>query len=241
MPQPRAGSDLTTSPMRASRARRIGRMIGADGFATLLHSNLLIVLSAGLSLLCALRHVHRLARTTGGITGPVDLAVVLGFQLEGNQITREYARRLLRACELYERGCVRRILVLGGRTGTSRLSEAEHGRRFLESRGVPRDRVLIEENSIHTLQNLRKARATSEELAAAPFVLVTSRYHLARSAAMASGLGLRPVLCAAEDRLARDSTTILRLLREAWFLHWYFVGKTWSRWTRNRKSLAKIS
>jgi uncharacterized SAM-binding protein YcdF (DUF218 family) len=241
MPQLRAGSDLTTSPTRASRARRIGRMIGSDGFATLLLSNLLIVLSSGLSLLCALRHVHQVARATGGTTRPVDLAVVLGFQLEGDQIPQEYARRLLRARELYERGCIRRILILGGRTGMNCLSEAEHGRRFLERRGIPRDRVLIEENSIHTLHNLRNARAISQELAAAPFVLVTSRYHLARSAAMASGLGLRPVLCAAENRLAHNSTTMLRLLREAWFLHWYFVGKVWSRWTRNRKSLAKIS
>ena len=72
-------------------------------------------------------------------------------------------------------------------------------------------------------------------------VLVSRRYHLARAQALARGLGLQPVLCAAEERLGRDPWTCWRLVLEAYYLHWYAVGKTWSRWTGNRHSLARIT
>ncbi len=72
-------------------------------------------------------------------------------------------------------------------------------------------------------------------------MLVTSRYHLARSQALARGLNLQPVLCAAEERLRLNPLTLWRLGLEAWYLHWYEVGKTWSRWTGNRHSLARIT
>ncbi len=72
-------------------------------------------------------------------------------------------------------------------------------------------------------------------------MLVTSRYHLARSETLARGLDLRPVLCAAEERLRHDPLTFWRLGLEAYYLHSYAAGKTWSRWTGNRHSLARIT
>ena len=220
---------------------RVGRMVGADGFATLLLSNLVILMSAGVTLAWVLGRVYRVARRAAPAPLAVDVAMVLGFRLRDQQVAQQYAERLLRASVLHKRGSIRRILVLGGRTGgAAGRSEAEQGRRFLVSQGVTPDCVLAEEDSIHTLENLRNARAALDD-GSAPVVLITSRYHLARSAAMAAGFGLRPVPCPAEDRLAHTPRTGLLLLREAWFLHWYYVGRTWSRWLGNKKSLARIS
>jgi uncharacterized SAM-binding protein YcdF (DUF218 family) len=216
-------------------------MIGADGAATLLLSNLIIVASIGLTLFWVLGRVYRVARYTDTAPHPRALAMVLGFRLKGNELTQEYAGRLLRACALYRQGRIQQILVLGGQTGTAAVSEAEQGRRFLISQGVAHGCVLVEENSVHTLENLRNARATLKDLGSAPIILVTSRYHLARSGAMAAGFGLQPVPCSAEDRLSHNPGTLLRLVREAWFLHWYYIGSNWSRWARNKKSLARIS
>ena len=64
---------------------------------------------------------------------------------------------------------------------------------------------------------------------------------LARSQALARGLDLRPVPCAAEERLRHNLMTLWRLAMEAYYLHWYVVGKTWTRWTSNRHSLARIT
>lgn len=228
-------------PATGPADRRLRRMVGADGLVTLALSSLVIVATAGMTLAWALREVHQAARSAPPLPPSADTALVLGFRLHGQAVSPEFAGRLARASRLYQRGYIRRILVLGGRTDRAGpLSEAEQGRRFLIGRGLPAEAVLVEEDSVHTLENLRNARAKLKS-GSAPVILVTSRYHLARSLAMAAGFGLKPVPCPAEDRLAHTPGTLLRLIREAFFLHWYRVGSTWSRWTGNASSLARIS
>jgi hypothetical protein len=52
---------------------------------------------------------------------------------------------------------------------------------------------------------------------------------------------LRPAPCAAEDRLRLNPWTLWRLGLEAWYPHGYEVDKAWSRWTRNRHGLGRIT
>jgi uncharacterized SAM-binding protein YcdF (DUF218 family) len=217
------------------------RLLGADGYLTLAVSNLVIIATCGLSWLWQVARVHRVASLAPANRAKVEVAVVLGFRLHENHVCPEFAMRLDRARSLYVRGIARRILVVGGRMGHSRLSEAEAGRLYLAARGIPDEAILREEYSRHTLENLRYARAAIEGCGERGFLLITSRYHLARSAALAQGLGLRPTLCPAEDRLGLDILTFLRLCREAWFLHWYVVGRAWARLTGDHRSLARIS
>jgi uncharacterized SAM-binding protein YcdF (DUF218 family) len=225
-----------TPPPRFNR----WQMMGGDGLVTLLLSNLLIVATLGLSWLWQCGRVYRIARDapTDGVDG--DLIMVLGRRLRRDQVSAEYAARLDRARHLYRQGGPRQILIVGGHTRGNRTSEAEQGRAYLQRGGVPAEQLLTEDRSRHTLENLHHARQTLGPRRQAPLVLVTSRYHLARSQVLAQGLGLQPRLCAAEARLGHDPGTWLRLLREAYYLHWYAVGKTWSRWTGNAASLARI-
>ncbi len=226
----------------ATPVRRFVRQrgIGWDGLSTLLLSNLLLLATLGLSGLWWLHRVWRIARDTpcAGVGG--DWVVVLGARLHRDQVAPGYARRLRRAAALYRADPRRRILLVGGRTGGS-ASEAERGREFLLELGIPAPRLSIEDQSLNTLDNLHHARQLLADLRERPFVLVTSRYHLARSQALARGLDLQPVLCAAEACLRRDPWTFWRLALEAYYLHWYAVGKIWSRWTGNRHSLARIT
>ncbi|MFO1429422.1 MAG: YdcF family protein [Candidatus Competibacteraceae bacterium] len=227
--------------LQMARRRRHSRSIGLDGWAMLVLSIVLIGVTAGLTWLWQLGRVYRIARYTPCMVVPAGSIVVLGQRLQGESVGWEYAQRLERAHALYERNAGTEILLVGGKTGASRYSEAEQGRRFLAARGVPEHCLRLEDRSRHTLENLRHARVTLGDRNQLPFVLVTSRYHLARSQALALGLNLRPRLCAAEERLRLDAPTLLQLLREAFYLHWYIVGKTWSQWTGNRKSLGKIT
>lgn len=228
-------------PAPGRAGRRLRPTVGADGLVTLALSTLVILASAGITLAWVLREVREAARAAPPLPASADTALVLGFRLHRQAVSPEFAGRLLRADSLYQRGHIRRILVLGGRTDRAGpLSEAEQGRHFLIGRGLPAKAVLVEEDSVHTLENLRNARAKLGG-SSAPVILITSRYHLARSLAMAEGFGLKPVPCPAEDRLTHTPGTLLRLVREAFFLHWYRVGRTWSRWTGNSRSLARIS
>jgi uncharacterized SAM-binding protein YcdF (DUF218 family) len=220
-------------------------MIGADGWFTLALANGLLLASGGLTLAWTLIEVYRVARripaTLPDGEWPARLTMVLGFRLGRGRVLPEFAARLNRAATLFRAAPSRPILVVGGVSDGSTLSEAEAGRRRLTALGIPDNRIVKEETSRHTLENLRQARATMACLTAAPFILVTSRYHLARSLALARGLGMLPIACAAEDRLPHDLRTLVRLVREAYFLHWYRVGHAWARWTDNRRSLARIT
>ena len=219
-------------------ARQLG--MGLDGLAMLALSNLALLATGGLSGLWLLGQVWRVARTAPATDDADGWIVVLGVRLQQDRIQPDYALRLHRAAALYRANPDRRILLVGGLTGGS-VSEATQGRRFLIEAGLPAACLVTEDHSLHTLDNLRHARQLRAEVREQPFTLVTNRYHLARSMAMAGGLGLQSNPCAAEDRLRLNPPMVGRLLLEAWYLHWYYVGRLWSRWTGNRHSLARIS
>lgn len=217
-------------------------MIGSDGAFTFLLSNLFIACTLGTSLAWQVIRVRRMACQTPADIVPPDLLMVLGVRLQKNRVTPEYAMRLQRAANLFAPSSApRTILVVGGRTGSALVSEAAQGKRFLIAAGVPAECIMVEDRSAHTLENLRHARTLLQMQNRQPLALITSRYHLARSQAMARGLRLQTVLCAAEDRWNDGLMSTVRLLREGYLLHWYMVGKTWSKQTGNRRSLAKIS
>ncbi len=217
------------------------RGMGWDGLAMLLLSNLVLLATLGSSGLWQFRRVWRIARAAPAtVAEDGGWVLVLGLRLRSDQVTPDYARRLQRAAALYQTDPRRRLLLVGGRTGGT-VSEAERGRQFLLEKGIPADHLFVEDQSLNTLDNLRQARQFLRGDKQNAWVLVTQRYHLARAQALAHGLGLYPRLCAAEERLRHDPKTLWRLALETYYLHWYDVGRTWSRWTRNRQSLARIT
>jgi uncharacterized SAM-binding protein YcdF (DUF218 family) len=223
------------------RLPALAAMIGGDGFVALALSQLVSLATAGLGLLWLSVKVVRTARLAVPAASPADQVLVLGFRLCEGAVDPEYEARLERAAQLLADRPRRRLLILGGVTGTTSESEAAAGRRYLLGRGVPPERIAVEERSRHTLENLNHARSVLGGDRSAPFLLVTSRYHLERSLVMARGLGLKPLPCPAEERLEVSPGFVLRVLREAFFLHWYYVGRTWSRLSGNRGSLRRIS
>lgn len=219
------------------------RSIGADGgWVTFSLSNLVLLLTAGCSGLWLWYRVWRVARDTPSKAVAVESPwmVVLGSRLRQDQVTAGYARRLQRAATLYKAEPQRQILLAGGHTGGS-ASEAERGREYLLRLGLPSVHLFVEDQSLNTLDNLQRARQLFPELQKKPFILISSRHHLARSQLLAQGLGLQPILCAAETAAVLQPILLWRCALEAYYLHWYAVGKTWSRWTRNTRNLARIS
>jgi len=211
--------------------------IGRDGAAMLALSVAIMVGSLGLTPFAVLLHVCRVARGTPTRAEETpDRILVLGKRLSGGAVSAEYCARLDRAAALHRRAPGSCIVVLGGHTGPG-PSEAAAGRDYLVSRGIAHGAILIEERSRHTLENLHHYRA-DHGLPGGRTVLVTSRYHLARSTLTASGLGLVHSLCAAEDRWVPPARLVLW---EALLVHWYLAGSHFARLTRNRRMADRIS
>jgi uncharacterized SAM-binding protein YcdF (DUF218 family) len=215
--------------------------LGADGLLTLLLSTLVLTATFGLSLGWALRHVVRTARRAPAMAPAGSMLVVLGMRLGRGAMTGDYARRLERAISLFRNDNSRVILVVGGCTGASDTSEAATGRDYLIAHGVHAEQIHIEDASRHTLENLRNVRCLMKSIDSDRFTIISSRYHLARSRIIAQGLGMNPDLCGAEDAFRLELAGLPRLLLEAFYIHWYYTGSIWSRLTRNRNSLERIS
>jgi len=214
--------------------------IGLDGLAMFALSHGVILATAGLSLGAMCVHVWRVARRSE-VPRQADRLLVLGMQLEDGAPGRDYRLRLLRACRLARRRPGVRVMILGGHTDPQGPSEAWAGARFLEARGIEPRRVQLEDASRHTLENLVEARALLSGEDGQRVVLVTSRYHLARSLAMARSLDMDLVPCPAEPGWPLGLGDVFRLLHEAWLLHWYHTGRVFARLINHRGMLSRIS
>ncbi|HEY0522689.1 MAG TPA: YdcF family protein [Stellaceae bacterium] len=224
-----------------SRAAPVRSLVRLDGFAMLALSLVVAAVSGGLTIAAACVHAFAVARRTLP-SAAGNAVLVLGMRSRRGVPERAYRARLDRALALSRSNPAARIIVLGGPTTEGQPSEAEIGRRYLIANGFPAARISIEDRSRHTLENLQEYRAAfphpSAEL---PLLLVTSRFHLARAALLARGLGIEHVPCAAEERPCWTVRDMLLLAREAFFIHWYVVGRTYARLSGNRRMAARIT
>ncbi len=213
--------------------------VGREGLATLALSLAAMAASGGLSLLAVLAHVARQGWRAPAIASGGGRILVLGRRLPRHgRPEAEFRARLARAAALHAAGAGTEIILLGGAPTRGRPAEAAVGRAWLIARGIPERAIHIEDRSRHTLENLRCYRAAFPA-ASGPVLLVTSRSHIARSRRMAAGLGLACRICAAETR-RRAALHPLRLLREAFLVHWYVVGKKFAELSGNTRMQARI-
>lgn len=230
---------LTILRVELARRTRLVTM-GLDGLAMLVASLVVLVASGGLLFLWCFGLV--VARATRTPSDPVSQGwrVVPGVcPGRSTEPSADFQSRLNRAAALGPAP----ILVLGGQTSRHHpLTEATIGTAWLRARGVAGEHLHEEGQSRNTLENLRAVRERLRaDATQPPPLLITNRYHLARVGMMAEGLGLRHVLCAAEDTLTPTPACAGKMVLEAFFLHWYVVGRTVARVTRHRGMLGRIT
>jgi uncharacterized SAM-binding protein YcdF (DUF218 family) len=84
------------------------------------------------------------------------------------------------------------LIVSGGKGADERVPEAVAMAGYLADRGVPADRVMLEDQSASTEENLRFSQAIMQRIRpGARAVIVTSDFHAFRAALIARRLGLR--------------------------------------------------
>ncbi|MDP1831047.1 MAG: YdcF family protein [Geothrix sp.] len=184
-----------------------------------------------------LRGVH------GDESGSVDAILVLGRRLEGDWLTPVFEARLAHAEALWRQGFAPRIFVAGGTTGTAARSEAEAGRDWLLARGVPDAAILLEDRSQHTLENLFNVRVHMRAEGWRTLLVVSDPLHLARAMATARGLDLEARCSPAPDAPPSPGTLAWwrRAALEAFLLHWYHTGMSYSRLIRSERQLERVT
>ena len=126
-----------------------------------------------------------------------DFVVVLGSGLlAGGRVPPLLASRLDRGQAVYRalaaRGSDPVLIVSGGKGTDEQVSEADAMAGYLTARGFPADRIVREDRSASTEENLAYSQAIMDRLRPrATCVIVTSNYHVFRTAIIARRIGVR--------------------------------------------------
>ena len=111
-------------------------------------------------------------------------AVVLGAGLRGDQPSQTLKNRLDKGVEYLRENPEAKIVAAGGVGAAATLSEAEVMKRYLTAQGIAETRVLLEDKSRTTDENLKFTKAliiAREGIPAHSIAVITSDYHLYRA------------------------------------------------------------
>lgn len=122
--------------------------------------------------------------------GSKQYAVILGAKVNGETPSLSLKYRLEKALEYAEAHPDVILILSGGQGPDEGISEAEAMRRHLTQNGVDEQRLIIEDQSTSTYENLlftkRLLPETVDEL-----TIISSDFHLARAKKLARDLGLQ--------------------------------------------------
>ncbi|WFD08898.1 YdcF family protein [Tepidibacter hydrothermalis] len=125
----------------------------------------------------------------------VDYLVVLGSGLWGDVLSPTLLGRMNTALEFIENNPNTKIVVCGGQGRGENMPEAEAMRDYLVLNGVDESKIIQEDKSTSTLENLKFAKNILEELDGKKnhkIMIVTNEFHLFRSKFIAKRLGFTP-------------------------------------------------
>lgn len=151
-----------------------------------------------------------------------DTIIVLGSGLRRDGRPGDALfRRSVWASMVYERGLADTIICTGGVGEGKPRSEADACREVLESRGVPADVILLEEQSTSTEENAIYARQLMEENSFEDAILVTDSFHMLRANWIFNSYDIRHYRSAVPRDWVRDYFYTRHTTREIVALHWH--------------------
>lgn len=132
----------------------------------------------------------------------MDYLIVLGAQVRGTRITNSLYRRL-KASEIYLKENPETLVIVSGGQGPGEdITEAEAMKNFLLENGIESERILVEDKSTNTVENIlySKELITKDD---AKVAVVTNGFHVFRSISIARKQGLTNIqgLAAPSDRV----------------------------------------
>lgn len=142
--------------------------------------------------------------------------VVLGCKVEVDRPSVALLRRVDTAADYLLAHPSVQVVVSGGQGPDEPISEAEAMRRALVDRGVDEDRILVEDRSTSTLENLTFSKELLAENGLGTSVIVVSEgYHMYRALTVAERVGLE-----AEGLAAPSAAWVLPT---SWVREWFGI------------------
>ena len=121
-----------------------------------------------------------------------DYAIVLGLALENGEPTPALEARLDTARDYLEKYPEARLILTGGNADGEGRTEAAVMRDILTERGVPQERLILEDRAQTTKENFRNIAGIVS--AGEPVVMISSDYHMDRAVRNAAESGFTRVM-----------------------------------------------
>lgn len=122
-----------------------------------------------------------------------DYVIIHGAGLlEGDKVSKLLSDRIDKAIDVYHKDPTPPILIPSGGQGTDEtVSEARAMADYLLSKGIPREKIILEDRSVNTYENLLNSKKIIKERADGSYIaLVTSNYHVYRALRHCRKIGL---------------------------------------------------
>ena len=150
-----------------------------------------VVLAAGCIAVTALTETVLMVRAAVNRPPENTTAVVLGCSVKGTRPSTVLAERLAAAYEYLEENPEAVCVLSGGQGKGEDISEAECMYRYLTDRGIVPERLLMEDASTNTQENLEfSMQLLKEHGVDGPITIVTSEFHAYRASQVAKKLGI---------------------------------------------------
>lgn len=152
---------------------------------------------------------------------PGDAIIVLGAKLIGSEPSTMLRLRLDEAIRLFRHNYAPVIIVSGARGYDEEITEAESMRNYLVANGIPAEKIMIEDQSFNTYQNLTNSQKLMREQGWEKAIIVSNASHIRRSLILAQDIGLEASASAAPmanntyllvKQYAREGAAVLLLL-----------------------------
>lgn len=122
----------------------------------------------------------------------LDYLIVLGAQVDGTRLTRALLERTGRALQYLEDNPRTRAVLSGGKGKGEEISEARAMFGYLTAHGIAEERLILEEKSVNTKENLdfslEKIGSTDVSVG-----VVTNNFHVFRGVAIGRKCGFRRI------------------------------------------------
>ncbi|MBQ8910072.1 MAG: YdcF family protein [Oscillospiraceae bacterium] len=174
----------------------------------------IILLSAAvLTLICIISvgiSISSYAKTDE--TQKADAAIILGAAVEDGAPTPVFRERINHGISLYQDGYVEYLIFTGGIGDGDSISEAQAGKNYAISMGIPQSAILIEEESHITEENLENAKALMEQNDLQTALIVSDPLHMKRAMLMAKDYGITAYASPTKTTMYQSAKTKLPFL-----------------------------
>lgn len=146
--------------------------------------------------------------------------IVLGCRVKENGPSLMLDKRIEAAYEYLSENSDVICIASGGRGDDEPISEAECIRQGLVRRGISPDRIISEDKSVNTYENIRNSLAILDSIGAQRrAVIVTSEFHQLRASMISEKQGL--------ESYSVSSRTYPPLLPSYWIREWFAAAYEW--------------